>query len=72
MPRQALLADVTLGMDVQGGHDSVKALAKVGNHAGRVFVVKNAGHHVYLDNPDDTNRIIDRAVKGVKVGEVEA
>jgi cardiolipin-specific phospholipase len=51
-------------MDAQGGHESVAALAKAGNHAGKVHVVERAGHHVYLDNPEDTNRIIGEAIRG--------
>lgn len=52
-------------MDVDGGHASVKELAKAGNDKAKVHVVKGAGHHVYLDNPEDTNEIIDAAIKAV-------
>ena len=49
-------------MDVDGGHASVAALKKAGNQQGTVHVVKNAGHHLYLDNPEDTNRIIAETI----------
>jgi cardiolipin-specific phospholipase len=52
-------------MDVQGGHASAAELKKAGNDQCAVHVVKNAGHHVYLDNPDDTNRIIGDAIKAI-------
>lgn len=55
-------------MDVDGGHASVKELAKAGNDRAKVHVVKGAGHHVYLDNPDDTNEIIDAAIKAAPSG----
>ncbi|EIW71763.1 hypothetical protein TREMEDRAFT_22144, partial [Tremella mesenterica DSM 1558] len=45
-------------MDVDGGHESVKVLNKAGNKQATVHVVPKAGHHVYLDNSEVTNRII--------------
>jgi cardiolipin-specific phospholipase len=52
-------------MDVQGGHASAAELKKGGNDKCSVHVVKNAGHHVYLDNPEDTNRIIGEAIRAI-------
>lgn len=52
-------------MDVDGGHASKVALEKAGNNDCTVHVVKNAGHHVYLDNPEDTNVIIGDAIKAI-------
>jgi cardiolipin-specific phospholipase len=52
-------------MDVDGGHASVKELNKAGNDKAKVHIVPTAGHHVYLDNPEETNRIIDEAIKAV-------
>ena len=52
-------------MDVEGGHATAAVLKKEGNDDCKVHVVKNAGHHVYLDNPEDTNRIIGDAIKAI-------
>ncbi|ORX38070.1 Alpha/Beta hydrolase protein [Kockovaella imperatae] len=49
-------------MDVDGGKASVEALTKAGNKNGSVHVVEKAGHHVYLDNAEETNRIIREAI----------
>lgn len=53
-------------MDQEGGKASAAALAKAGNHDASVHVVAKAGHHVYLDNPEDTNKIIGDAIRAVK------
>jgi cardiolipin-specific phospholipase len=53
-------------MDLDGGKASVRALEKAGNNDASVHVVAKAGHHVYLDNPDDTNKIIGDAIRAVK------
>ena len=53
------------GMDVDGGHASVEALKKAGNDNAKVHVVSKAGHHLYLDNPDETNKILDEAIKAL-------
>ncbi|KIY53991.1 alpha/beta-hydrolase [Fistulina hepatica ATCC 64428] len=45
-------------MDPQGGQDSVEVMRKAGNGEGRMYIVKNAGHHVYLDNPAAVNSLI--------------
>ncbi|KAK4683550.1 cardiolipin-specific phospholipase, partial [Tremellales sp. Uapishka_1] len=52
-------------MDMKGGHASVVELNKAGNTKARVHVVPKAGHHVYLDNPDETNRIIQEAIQSI-------
>lgn len=53
-------------MDVAGGEESVKRLNAAGNNKASVHVVKNAGHHVYLDNPEDTNKIIADAIAAAR------
>jgi cardiolipin-specific phospholipase len=50
-------------MDVEGGRAAQKVLAEAGNTDVDVHVVKNAGHHLYLDNPDDSNAIIEAAIR---------
>ncbi|KAF9263608.1 alpha/beta-hydrolase [Marasmius fiardii PR-910] len=45
-------------MDPQGGADSVEALRQAGNGQGRMYIINNAGHHVYLDNPKAVNDLI--------------
>ncbi|OWZ68336.1 hypothetical protein AYX15_00748 [Cryptococcus neoformans] len=52
-------------MDVQGGRDSATALAKAGNSNCSVHVVPEAGHHLYLDNPEVSNRLLDEAIRAV-------
>ncbi|KIR29587.1 cardiolipin-specific phospholipase [Cryptococcus deuterogattii LA55] len=52
-------------MDVQGGHDSAAALAKAGNNNCSVHVVPDAGHHLYLDNPEVSNKLLDEAIRAV-------
>lgn len=52
-------------MDVDGGHASVKELKEAGNQNGTVHVVPKAGHHLYLDNPEVTNKLIDQAIKAL-------
>lgn len=52
-------------MDVQGGHDSAAALAKAGNSNCSVHVVPDAGHHLYLDNPEVSNKLLDEAIRAV-------
>ncbi|ODO00612.1 cardiolipin-specific phospholipase [Cryptococcus wingfieldii CBS 7118] len=50
-------------MDVQGGYDSKKLLAEAGNEKCEVHVVPKAGHHLYLDNPEVSNRILREAIE---------
>ncbi|KAJ8086392.1 hypothetical protein PM082_005215 [Marasmius tenuissimus] len=45
-------------MDPEGGADSVEALRKAGNGQGKMYIVNNAGHHVYLDNPKAVNDLL--------------
>ncbi|KAH9482592.1 putative cardiolipin-specific deacylase, mitochondrial [Psilocybe cubensis] len=45
-------------MDPVGGQESVKRLRKVGNDNGRMYIISNAGHHVYLDNKDEVNALL--------------
>lgn len=52
-------------MDVQGGRVSATALAKAGNSNCSVHVVPEAGHHLYLDNPEVSNRLLDEAIRAV-------
>jgi cardiolipin-specific phospholipase len=56
-------------MDVEGGRESVKRLARAGNTAGSTFVVPNAGHHVYLDNPRAFDALLSRILKGQADGD---
>ncbi len=61
-------------MDVDGGYASLEELRKAGNNDAKVHVIPKAGHHLYLDNPEESNRIIDEAVKSlpmVRNGEVD-
>ncbi|UZJ55344.1 hypothetical protein CBS101457_004664 [Exobasidium rhododendri] len=51
-------------MDVEGGRESVERLAKAGNKLGSTFVVPNAGHHVYLDNPRAFDTLLGRILTG--------
>jgi len=50
-------------MDVEGGLLSEHILAKEGNKDVQVHVVPTAGHHLYLDNPKFTNRVLDERIK---------
>ena len=52
-------------MDVEGGKASAEALKKAGNDKTKVHVVPNAGHHLYLDNPEHSNKLMDEAIKAV-------
>ncbi|KAJ6629238.1 alpha beta-hydrolase [Mycena sp. CBHHK59/15] len=45
-------------MDPEGGEQSVENLRKAGNGQGRSYIVNNAGHQVYLDNPKAVNDLI--------------
>jgi len=45
-------------MDVNGGRDAVENMRRAGNPDGRLHVVKNAGHHLYLDNPQAVNGLL--------------
>ncbi|WFD42361.1 hypothetical protein MPSI1_001003 [Malassezia psittaci] len=45
-------------MDVNGGINSKRLLKQAGNNDSRVLVVPNAGHHVYLDNAPEFNKLM--------------
>ncbi|KIK99999.1 hypothetical protein PAXRUDRAFT_822095 [Paxillus rubicundulus Ve08.2h10] len=45
-------------MDPVGGLQSVDKLRRAGNEYGQMFAVPNAGHHLYLDNPDAVNKLL--------------
>jgi len=47
-------------MDPEGGEQSVENLRKAGNGQARSYIVNNAGHHVYLDNPKAVNDLMLR------------
>ncbi|KZP24586.1 alpha beta-hydrolase [Athelia psychrophila] len=57
-------------MDPEGGAKAVENLRLAGNGQGRMYIVPNAGHHVYLDNVKATNDLmvkeLDRPVKRPK------
>ncbi|QFZ30225.1 putative cardiolipin-specific protein [Clavispora lusitaniae] len=42
-------------MNQKGGEYCVEKLHKLGDKSAKLEVIKNAGHHVYLDNPADFN-----------------
>ncbi|THV05495.1 alpha/beta-hydrolase [Dendrothele bispora CBS 962.96] len=42
-------------MDPEGGRESVERLRQAGNGQGRMYIIQNAGHHVYLDNARAVN-----------------
>ncbi|EKD00988.1 hypothetical protein A1Q2_04675 [Trichosporon asahii var. asahii CBS 8904] len=52
-------------MDVKGGNDAQERLREAGNADVHVKVVSGAGHHLYLDNPEETNQLIDEAIRAV-------
>lgn len=45
-------------MDPSGGQESVERLRQAGNGRGRMYMVDDAGHHVYLDNPRAINDLL--------------
>ena len=50
-------------MDPQGGSESVKRLHAAGNRDAKNIIVPYAGHHLYLDNPDATNKLLVRELE---------
>lgn len=52
-------------MDVEGGHACKAVLDRAGNPDTSVHVVEKAGHHVYLDNAEATNKIIGDAIRAI-------
>ncbi|KAI0316977.1 alpha/beta-hydrolase [Amylostereum chailletii] len=45
-------------MDPDGGKVSIENLRKAGNKDGRMLLIPNAGHHVYLDNSKAVNKLL--------------
>ncbi|KAF9652145.1 alpha/beta-hydrolase [Thelephora ganbajun] len=45
-------------MDREGGAQAIKNLKAAGNTKSRLYTVKHAGHHLYLDNPTAVNRLL--------------
>ncbi|KAN0097651.1 Alpha/Beta hydrolase fold [Tylopilus felleus] len=45
-------------MDPVGGLQALHNLRQAGNENGRMLVIPNAGHHLYLDNPTATNDLL--------------
>ncbi|KAF9520766.1 hypothetical protein BS47DRAFT_1286696 [Hydnum rufescens UP504] len=52
-------------MDPEGGRESVKRLKAASNPDANIYVVKDAGHHVYLDNPSVVDELILRELDRV-------
>lgn len=55
-------------MDSKGGDESVERMRAAGNHDVRSVVIPDAGHHVYLDNPQAMDALLleelDKTVPG--------
>ncbi|CAN6630023.1 cardiolipin-specific deacylase 1, mitochondrial [Trichomonascus vanleenenianus] len=45
-------------MDIEGGIDAKKKIDSFGRHKADVVLVRDAGHHVYLDNPGQFNKLV--------------
>jgi len=45
-------------MDPQGGKSALENLKQAGNSQGRMYIVKHAGHHLYLDNSSAVNKML--------------
>ncbi|KAJ4472232.1 alpha/beta-hydrolase [Lentinula aciculospora] len=45
-------------MDPEGGSESVERLRQAGHGQGKMYIVNNSGHHVYLDNPRVVNNLL--------------
>jgi cardiolipin-specific phospholipase len=45
-------------MDPSGGSKAIENMRKAGNGQGRMYIVPNSGHHVYLDNPKAVNDLL--------------
>ncbi|KAG8708845.1 hypothetical protein FRC09_001001 [Ceratobasidium sp. 395] len=54
-------------MDPKGGRASLQALKSAGNFKSRMYMIQNAGHHVYMDNVKAVNNLmikeLDRALE---------
>lgn len=44
-------------MDIEGGHEAARQLQLAKAPPAKVLTVPNAGHHLYLDNPEEFNRL---------------
>lgn len=45
-------------MNMQGGNYCVEKLKTLGDEKATLTVVKDAGHHIYLDNPEEFNKVV--------------
>lgn len=45
-------------MDPEGGAQAIENLVAAGNTHSKLYTVKNAGHHLYLDNADAVNKLL--------------
>jgi cardiolipin-specific phospholipase len=52
-------------MDPEGGAESVKKLKQAGNENAKMYIVKNAGHHVYLDNARQVNKLLVKELDNI-------
>ncbi|KAJ3998263.1 alpha/beta-hydrolase [Lentinula boryana] len=50
-------------MDPEGGTESVERLRQAGHGQGKMYIVNNAGHHLYLDNPRVVNDLLVRELE---------
>lgn len=47
-------------MDIRGAYQAREVLHEAGNNDVRIHTVKNAGHHLYLDNPSEFNELLEQ------------
>ena len=47
-------------MDPEGGAEAVEKMKAAGNRRARMYIIRNAGHHVYLDNAPAINELLTR------------
>lgn len=50
-------------MDEKGGRETVHRLREAGNMQAKSIRIQYAGHHLYLDNPDETNKLLIRELE---------
>ncbi|TDL29256.1 alpha/beta-hydrolase [Rickenella mellea] len=50
-------------MDPVGGLESVEKLREAGNNQAQFYIIKNAGHHVYLDNAKAVNDLLYKELR---------
>ena len=58
-------------MSLDGGRDAVENMRRAGNPDGRWHVIKNAGHHLYLDNPQEVNALLLKELRRPGVAQVK-